>query len=267
LLAIAFLFDKLLPFSPIKKLTQFILDKVPGLWVFLNRIPLNWVSRISLEVDLPKDLDINTFYLVTANHQSWADIPIMYDVFTNRIPMLKSFMKQQLRWIPLVGQAPLAYGFPLLYRNSKPKFKNRDLEATRKACERFKHQPGSIMIYAEGTRFTEEKYQKQQSPYRHLLKPKAGGLALGLKYMDNKINTLIDVTIIYSRPHPTFWDYCSGKINKIIVKARAIPIPSDLRGDYENDQNYRRHFQQFLNQIWLEKDKLISSTIESIHEK
>ena len=58
-----------------------------------------------------------------------------------------------------------------------PEKKGKDIEATRKSCERYKDEPITLINFIEGTRFTPEKHAVQRSPYQHLLKPKAGGLA------------------------------------------------------------------------------------------
>jgi 1-acyl-sn-glycerol-3-phosphate acyltransferase len=50
--------------------------------------------------------------------------------------------------------------------------------------------PVSIVNFVQGTRFRARKHAQQQSPFRHLLKPKAGDTALVL-------DTLVDVTITY----------------------------------------------------------------------
>ena len=54
-------------------------------------------------------------------------------------------------------------------------FRGADLEATRRSCERFATRPTSIMNFVEGTRFTPAKHTGQDSPYTHLLRPRAGG--------------------------------------------------------------------------------------------
>ena len=51
-------------------------------------------------------------------------------------------------------------------------------------------------LAAEGTRFTPAKHRAQASPYRHLLKPKAGALALALNAMGERCRALVDVTIV-----------------------------------------------------------------------
>lgn len=43
------------------------------------------------------------------------------------------------------------------------------------------------------------------------------------------------------------------------VVIRELPIPPDLiGGDYENDPAYRERCQQWLAQLWAEKDELIA---------
>jgi hypothetical protein len=55
------------------------------------------------------------------------------------------------------------------------------------------------MNFVEGTRFTPAKHAAQQSPYKHLLKPKAGGLALALHVLGDRFDSLLDVTDRVSR--------------------------------------------------------------------
>jgi len=239
--------------------------QLPHLWISINRLIRKHVSHVNIEAHLPENLNLETFYLVTSNHQTWADIMVLFDTFDQKIPMLKFFTKKQLLWLPLVGFACWMYDFPFLHRHTKaqlkkhPEWKNKDFEATKKACEKFKKHPGSLTLFAEGTRFTPAKHQKQASPFLHLLKPKAGGMAFALRCMEGRIKSLVDVTIVYP-DKPSFWDYCSGKMKKISVYAKVIPLPeSILFGDYENDSAYRAHFQQFLNKLWQEKDQLLGN--------
>lgn len=249
------------PFSYlIPQVKRFVII-MPLHWANMNRAILRLTTRTQIETQLPPGLSPEKSYIVTANHQSWADILVLFDVFAGHIPMLKFFMKQQLKWVPFVGLSCWIYGFPFLYRHTPaelkkhPEWKQHDILSTRKACERFKSTPGSLMIFAEGTRFTPAKHIKQQSPYKHLLKPKAGGMAIALQYMGDSIQSLLDVTIIYPKEAYTFMDFCRGKIKKIRVIVREIPLTDDLRGNYENDRTYRQYFQNFLNTVWAEKDE------------
>lgn len=248
------------PLSFLPPVKRFIIA-MPFYWAKVNLAILKFTTRTQLDIQRPPHLSTEKSYIVTANHQSWSDILILYDVFSGHIPMLKFFLKQQLKWVPFVGLSCWIYGFPFLYRHTAaelkkhPEWKQRDVQSTKKACERFKKNPGSLMVFAEGTRFSPSKQKKQQSPYRHLLKPKAGGIAIAIQYMGEHIQSLIDVTIIYPTQQYTFMDFCRGKIKAIKIIIREIPLTENLRGDYENNPEYRRDFQRFLNKLWAEKDE------------
>ena len=104
-------------------------------------------------------------------------------------------------------------GCPFMKRYSKdylaknPHKKGKDLQATHKAIELFKHTPASIMNFVEGTRYSQQKNKQQDSPYQHLLKPKAGGISFVISAMGQQFNSLLDVTIIYSGKQHSLWDF------------------------------------------------------------
>ena len=227
----------------IPKTAQKIYDAMTCQWVERNRGIFRITTKTLLQTELPPDLSLAKHYLVISNHQSWADILILFYVLSGKIPMLKFFMKKELKWVPIIGQVCWIYGFPFLNRQGGGK----DIPTTKKACTRFKQRPGSLMIFPEGTRFTALKHEQQQSPYSHLLKPKTGGISIALETLDDKITSILDVSIIYTGPH-TFWDYCRGNIKNIKVIVREIPLkshPADLQ-----------NIKQFINQIWHEKNNL-----------
>jgi 1-acyl-sn-glycerol-3-phosphate acyltransferase len=140
--------------------------------------------------------------------------------------------------------------------------RGKDLETTRKACEKFARIPTSVMNFPEGTRFTTTKHDEQKSPYRFLLKPKAGGLALSLETMGNKFQSLLDITIVYPDGAPGFWDFLCGVVKRITVRIQHLQIPKQfIGGDYENNAKFREAFQQWLYQLWLEKDERIGQLL------
>lgn len=100
----------------------------------------------------------------------------------------------------------------------------------RKACEQLLSQPFTLLNYLEGTRFTQEKHDQQKSPYKHLLKPKAGGLALALNILGDKIDALVDMTIVYPDGVPGYGDFWLGDVSKIAVNLRKIEIPDWVLG-------------------------------------
>jgi 1-acyl-sn-glycerol-3-phosphate acyltransferase len=210
-------------------------------------------------------LRLDRSYLVVSNHQSWVDIPALIQAFNRRTPFFKFFLKKELIWVPLLGLAWWALDYPFMKRYSKafldrhPHLKGEDLKITRAACALFKRQPVTIVNYLEGTRFTQAKHADQQSPYRHLLKPKAGGVAFVLAAMGEQLDTVLDVTLVYPEQSiPGFWDLLCGKVGKVIVDIRALPIEKALiEGDYENDPRFREYVQGWVNRLWVEKDRRI----------
>ena len=204
-------------------------------------------------------------YLMTCNHQSWVDTTVNQYFGLTRIPLTRFFTKWELIFIPFVGQAFKILGFPMMKRHTKeqiaknPELKFRDLEEARKSCEQLLSQPFTLLNYLEGTRFTPEKHAKQNSPYKNLLKPKAGGLALALSILENEIDALVDMTIVYPDAVPDYGDFWLGGVSQVAVNLRKIEIPDWVRGgNYEDDAEYRERFQKWVDQLWAEKDQLIS---------
>jgi len=214
------------------------------------------------------ELPYQGWYLVNCNHQSWVDIFVLQHVMNRRIPMLKFFLKQQLIYVPVIGLAWWALDFPFMRRHGKaalrknPDLRRQDRETTRRACQKFARVPTSVMNFAEGTRFTPAKHQAQGAPYRHLLKPKAGALALALNAMGEQFHSLVDVTIVYPDGAPTFWQFLCGRMPRVMVRARQLPIPHEFcNGDYEGDVEFRGSFHRWLETLWEEKDEQIDALL------
>ncbi|TCB82401.1 acyltransferase [Acinetobacter sp. ANC 4173] len=231
-------------------------------WLIDHVLPhLKW----DITVDDDLDLSMQGRYLMTCNHQSWVDTTVNQYFGLTRMPLTRFFTKWELIFIPFVGQAFKILGFPMMKRHTKqeiernPELKFRDIEEARKACEQLLSQPFTLLNYLEGTRFTPEKHQQQNSPYQHLLKPKAGGLALALDILGNQIDALVDMTIVYPDGAPGYGEFWFGEVGRIAVNLRKIEIPDwVLGGNYEDDEEYRARFQAWVDQLWTEKDRLIS---------
>ncbi|WP_176506818.1 MULTISPECIES: acyltransferase [Pseudomonas] len=227
--------------------------------IFALCIPTQWDIR-GVE-NLRKD----TSYLAVSNHQTWVDIPALIESLNRRTPFFKFFLKKELIWVPLLGLAWWGLDYPFMKRYSKaflekhPELKGKDLEITKAACELFKRQPVTVVNYLEGTRFTEATHREQQSPYRYLLKPKAGGVAFVLAALGEQLDALLDVTIVYpGKQAPGFWALLNGSINRVIIDIQVRELdPALWDGDYENDPAFRQTVQGWVNQLWLEKDQRI----------
>ncbi len=123
------------------------------------------------------------------------------------------------------------------------------------------------MNFLEGTRFSRAKHGEQQSPYRHLLKPKVGGLATALSAMGERFDALLDVTIVYPEGVPSFWDLLSGKVKQVVVRVLEREIPRDLLdGDYEGDPAFRARMQAFVQTMWTEKDARIEEIVATLRQ-
>ena len=232
-------------------------------WLIDHVLP-NTQWDISIDEDL--QLSMQGRYLMTCNHQSWVDTTVNQYFGLTRMPLTRFFTKWELIFIPFVGQAFKILGFPMMKRHSKaqiekkPALKDRDMQEARKACQQLLSQPFTLLNYLEGTRFTKEKHDQQQSPYQHLLKPKAGGLALALNILGDQIDALVDMTIVYPDGVPGYSEFWLGEVPRIAVNLRKINIPDwVLGGNYEDDAEYRERFQQWVHELWLEKDQLIES--------
>ena len=231
-----------------------------------NGLIFGMMSQIHWVVEGLQHLEKDGSYLVVANHQSWADIPILQSVIEPHAPLLKFFIKKELIWVPVLGAAWWALDFPFMKRYSReflekhPEKRGEDVRETKKMCERFKDSPVSVMSFLEGTRFTPRKKEAQQSPYKRLLKPKVGGVALVINSMGDSIKTMIDVTINYHSDHEvTIWHLFSGQLKQITVDIRAIPIPEHFAiGDYENDPVFRKEIQGWIGQVWSDKDQKLA---------
>ncbi|PKM01456.1 MAG: acyltransferase, partial [Gammaproteobacteria bacterium HGW-Gammaproteobacteria-7] len=202
----------LLPIPAVQRLCRFLMHAIAEFWISSNKFWMNLVGRIEWDVAGLESFDKQHSYLVTSNHQSWADILVLQYQLNRRMPFLKFFLKQELIWVPVIGLCWWALEFPFMKRFSKeylakyPEKRGEDLATTRKACERYRTNPVSVFNFLEGTRFTENKHSEQASPYHYLLKPRAGGIAFVIDAMGEQLTALINITIHYPDGRPSFWD-------------------------------------------------------------
>jgi 1-acyl-sn-glycerol-3-phosphate acyltransferase len=234
-------------------------------WVSLNSFFMALFLKTEWDIKNIEDLSRDDWYFVNCNHQSWSDIPITQKILNRKIPMLKFFLKKELIWVPIIGICWWALDFPFMKRSTPeqikkdPSLAGKDLETTRIACEKFKTTPVSVFNFLEGTRFSKQKHDRQQSPFTNLLKPKAGGAAFVLGSMGEQMHTMLDLTIVYHDKDIGPWDLFCGRLTKVTVHINKIEIPKEFLGkDYSSDPEFKTAFQAWLNTVWEEKDQLIS---------
>lgn len=257
---------KILPIISWRRFCTKILHGITALWIDFNNFFISYTKPAQLEISGIEAIQPSNWHLIVANHQSWLDIVLLQYALNRptRIPILMFFIKNSLKWVPLLGFAWWAMGYPFMKRHSKdylarnPHKKGEDLKSTLKAIERFKKMPASIVSFVEGTRFTTHKKMQQQSSYQHLLKPKAGGISFVIGAMHKEIDSLLDVTISYSNKKCSIWDFFCHRLDRIKIQIRQIPIPNEFRHTalLECD-DLQAEFRTWLNEKWLEKDQLI----------
>jgi 1-acyl-sn-glycerol-3-phosphate acyltransferase len=247
------------PWTPLRRLADHGLNALATLWITINSGWMALVGRTRWDVRGLEGLNPRGWYLVVSNHQSWVDILVLQRTLSRRIPFLKFFLKRQLIYVPVIGLAWWALDFPFMHRRGGAAGRE-DLERTRAACEKFKRVPTSVINFLEGTRYTPAKHAAQQSPYRHLLKPKVGGVAIALATLGDRFDALLDVTIVYPDGPPTFWQLLSGQVRQVVVDIRRQPIPAALTaGDYATDPAMRGQVQDWINGLWRDKDARIDA--------
>lgn len=256
-------------FSPSAKARAFW--SKPAHWVYRswsghNKLIMELFNRVEWQVSGVTELKKDSWYLLISNHKSWLDIPVLSQFALNRIPEPKFFLKEELKWVPFIGSASWALDMPFMKRYSQaqiaknPALQGKDIETTRQSCEKFKHTPTTIINFVEGTRFTAAKHRLKRSPFKHLLPPKAGGIAFTLASMGPQFHAVVDVTILYpDNPGHVALDMLCGRLKRVVVQVEILPVDNQIIGDYFNDDEFRVSFQNWLNQRWLKKDQAIAA--------
>jgi 1-acyl-sn-glycerol-3-phosphate acyltransferase len=254
----------LLPVEAVRRVCDRILNGLASGWVAFNGVWIGAVRPVVWDVSGLDGLHARGWYLVSSNHQSWVDILVLQRVFHGRIPFLKFFLKRELIWVPVIGLAWWALDFPFMKRGRGTGARHSDLQTTREACEKFRRIPTSVINFVEGTRFSPAKQTQQRSPYRHLLKPRAGGMGIALATMGEQFEALLDATIVYPHRTPRFWDLLCGRVDSVIVRVVQRPIPPEVLGsDPGIDAEYRRRIGDWLAEQWSEKDRQIEALLEA----
>ena len=247
--------------------------KIAEHWISSNNALIdNMLPRKDWRIHLPNDVHMDGKYLLVSNHQSWVDTSIVQYISEKRLPLTRFFTKFELIYIPIVGQAFYFLDFPMMRRHSKeavaknPALQGKDIEEAKRACALLKDKPFTLLNYLEGTRFTQEKHDKQNSPYTHLLKPRAGGLSLAINALGADMDGILDMTIVYPDGVPTYGDLWKGNIKRLGVDVRHIKIPDELfagiqNGGYENDDAVKAQMFDWVEQIWRQKDQRITEML------
>lgn len=249
---------------PIKKAAGMLLDVMHRFYSSFSIISVAMIkifNRIEVRIDIDGPLSKKKWYLITANHISYLDIILLIDFCAPRIPPPKFFVKKQVIWLPFVGLAAWAMDMPFMRRYSQefllknPHLRGKDIETTRKSCEKFIDRPTTVINFVEGTRFTPQKHLSTKSPFSHLLRPKAGGISFTLTAMGELFSNILDITLAYPNSSHPMMDMLSGRMTKIIIDVKTLESNNELIGDYVENVSFKAHFQLWLNELWEAKNE------------
>jgi len=253
----------LLPFAVVNGLLNLAYQG----WCSGNRFAL-WLSNAKITTCVRGELNSGGWYLLMSNHISWLDIVVLSGLKV--LPAPKFFLKDELKYVPLIGSGAWAMGMPFMKRVSKaqlaknPELRGLDVARTKRSCKDFRKHPTTIINFVEGTRFTPEKHQKQQSPFSYLLKPKAGGAAFALEVLGEQFDALLNTTLIYeSAGSHICANLLLGRLESINVTIEVQAITATMIGNYQHDISFRTSFQQHLNQVWQQKDSQLVAHYQS----
>ena len=254
-LVLCALVNWLLPRPKITSVTTKVVDFSYRCAVKLDTWLLTHVLKIDNDYHGIQPIQNGEQYLVLSNHQSWFDILIVQALIVSNGPLLKFLIKRELIYVPVVGWICLALKFPRLHRGKKKDGKQEDIRSVKDAVMELDTETFALLNFSEGTRFTRKKHTRQNSPYKHLLRPRAGGLEIMLHNMPKA--KIIDITLTYPEAGLNFWQCLSGRLRQIVVHCDYYQV-SDIKDP-----------KSWIQQRWQEKDQLIddsSSTNTQSHQ-
>lgn len=260
----------LLPSGKVKKAWNSVMH---GLMFSFGRISVLLIrlfNNVEINYNVHGNLAKDAWYLIISNHLSYLDIILLIEFATYRIPAPKFFLKKELIWLPFVGLGAWALDMPFMHRYTRaylekhPEKKGKDLATTKAYCEKFRTTPTTVINFVEGTRFTTAKHQLKNSPYSHLLQPKAGGVSFTLAAMGELFTNVLDISLLYpeNKRHPMM-AMLSGRMTKIIIDVNVTPVPELQQQSNRSESEFRLYFQNWLNELWENKDRRIKNLLES----
>ena len=256
------------PIPYLKKATVYLSSLTVEAWIGFNNFIIRLIYRDCWDIKLPENLKRDESYLLICNHQSSLDTVLIEFLFNKKVPFLKFFIKSQLIWLPLIGVCFWMLDFPFMKRYSRKKLKLNpallaaNIQNAKKTLLKYENNSVTLINFLEGTRFSSDKHDKQNSPYKYLLKPQVGGVATAIGALPGKFKSVINVTIVYLNPKRSLWGFLTAESKKIVVRADLIEIPVNFhKGDYQNDRAYKKEFRNWINDIWQKKDEEIKSIL------
>jgi 1-acyl-sn-glycerol-3-phosphate acyltransferase len=194
--------------------------------------------------------------ILVVNHQEMTDIVFLFMVAQagGRLGDLKWFVKDQIKYVPGVG-----WGLFLLDNLFVKRRWSSDKNSIEAVFARLKRNgiPFWLVLFAEGTRITEEKLvrsrriasKKKMKPLSHLLIPHTKGFVASLQGLGDRLDSVYDITIGYEKGVPSLVQYVVGFVERAHVHVRRFDAKELPAG--------HQALSLWLNQRFEEKDALL----------
>jgi|TARA_Y100000031_G_scaffold145106_1_gene177308 1-acyl-sn-glycerol-3-phosphate acyltransferase len=241
-------------------------------WIYFNNWVYTGLHQVEWRIIGHTNLKPDGQYLLISNHVSSADILAIFVLAWGRLPFPQFFLKQELLYVPVFGQALWSYEMPVMKRYSKeylnrnPDKRGKDLETAQKSCARIKDQPFTIINFVEGTRFTQLKKKKNGSSFDNLLQPKAGGVHMVLSNLASQLDGVLDLTLAYPGcDSPSFWNIISGRAPLVIIQVKKYALDGISAPSLEQlkIRQGTQQVREWINELWANKDR----SIGEMHER
>ncbi len=233
--------------------TRQVRERCLGLVEIIYRLAVSadsfWMQHIiGIKLQVNGNIGNHPAPIVICNHQSWFDIPVLQEVITGAGPIIKFLVKRELIWVPVIGWICLILDFPRLNRGVGRNARQSDYSLIASASGRLGFEHGALLLFPEGTRFSEDKKIRQGSPYEYLLQPRSGGLKI-IKKSAPPTTPIIDLTIIYENGESNFWQCLHGATSTI-----TISVDKFVLGNIDDPHSW-------LVSRWGIKDRLMETAI------
>lgn len=216
------------PFS-IKLFRQLNREMADAWWGKLEYALGNWWGlTVTLSGD---DIPPEESALVMSNHCGMIDIPALFGPAkkARRLGDMKWFVKHEVKHLPGIG-----WGLQFLDCLFVKRSWHRDQGMIRKTFDKFiTHKiPLWLMIFPEGTRLTPEKLDRSQriaekkglKVLKNVLLPRTKGVVASIQGLRGHINAVYDFTIGFEGKVPTIIDLLLGRIKRIHLHVKRIPL-------------------------------------------
>lgn len=176
--------------------------------------------------------------ILFCNHQQMPDVLALMPLAKKkqRLPDLKWFVKDPIKWVPGVGWGMLFLDCIFLKRDW-----TRDAQRVQKTFANLVGHglPFWLISFSEGTRITPEKLQKSQDyskrnqlpVFQNVLFPRTKGFTASVTALRENIDAIYDVTLRYEPKIPTLWQFIKGEVPRVHLLVRRFPVATLPRSE------------------------------------